>query len=143
MARRLTEAVAKEHVGADETELLALLESKAVDYAFLYRSTAEDHHLKAVALPPELNLGRPELDARYAEASVALKSGAVQGHAITYGITIPTAAAHPVEAELFLAFLVGPQGRRIQQTAGFRPLEHPRAHGAGKLPESLGAVGAR
>src|SRR5512140_2560750 len=38
-------------IAPDETELVALLESRAVDYAFVYRTTALDHHLKTVKLP--------------------------------------------------------------------------------------------
>ncbi|MGC4115660.1 MAG: extracellular solute-binding protein [Myxococcales bacterium] len=60
LATRLAQAVPKEHIGADETELLGFLESKAIDYAFLYRSTAEDHHLKFLELPAEINLDKPE-----------------------------------------------------------------------------------
>ncbi len=140
LAARLLQAVPKAHLGADETELLGFLEAKAVDYAFLYRSTAEDHHLKFLELPPELNLAKPELAAKYAEASaeVRMKSGptVLKGHPITYGITIPKGSASPDEATNFLAFLLGPRGRRLQQAAGFRPLERAVARGSG-VPAAL------
>jgi molybdate/tungstate transport system substrate-binding protein len=54
LSERLQAQCSKDHVVHDETELLALLESRSIDYAFLFRSTAEDHHLKVLALPPEI-----------------------------------------------------------------------------------------
>jgi molybdate/tungstate transport system substrate-binding protein len=62
---RLKSHCSKDHVVHDEAELLALLESRSIDYAFLFRSTAEDHHLKILHLPPEINLSRQDQSARY------------------------------------------------------------------------------
>ena len=144
LAARLVQAVPKEHVGADETELLGLLESKAIDYAFLYRSTAEDHRLKFLELPPEINLAKPELAARYAETSteVKMKEGTVtlKGHPITYGVTIPTNAPNAAEAERFLTFLLGSRGQQVQRTAGFQPIARAAVSGAGTVPGPLRSV---
>ena len=43
----------------DEVELVTLLETRAIDYAFLLRSTAEDHHLKITSLPEQAVAGWP------------------------------------------------------------------------------------
>jgi molybdate/tungstate transport system substrate-binding protein len=40
-----------------------------------------------------------------------------QGERIGYGITIPGNAPHPKDAELFIAFLLSPEGRAIMQQA--------------------------
>jgi hypothetical protein len=40
---------------------MTLLETRAIAYAFLLRTTAEDHHLKITALPPDQNLSQPAL----------------------------------------------------------------------------------
>jgi molybdate/tungstate transport system substrate-binding protein len=147
LAQKLTAAVPAQGLAADETELMSQLEAKAVDYAFLYRSTAEDHRLKMVALPPELNLGHRELDERYtaAELEVKMKTGGsnqLRGHAITYGLTVPTAAANRAEAERFVAFLIGPEGQQIQTKAGFRPVAPAEVRPAERLSPALRALTA-
>jgi molybdate/tungstate transport system substrate-binding protein len=130
----------------DEAEVLGLLESRAIDYAFLFRSTAEDHHLKITALPPEQNLSRPELAARYATASVdvRMKQGDGKAHItggpVTYGLTIPSNAPHAAEAEKFVAMLLGEPGRQLLQRRGFRPVTPPRCQPCTALPESLSSA---
>ena len=128
LAQKLIAAVPAAQMAADETELLGRLEARAIDYAFLYQSTAEDHRLKIVALPPEVNLGYPKLAVSYRAAAfeVRMKQGSgkslLRAHPITYGLTIPDGAPHPGEAERFVAFLLGPRGQVLQRAAGFAPL---------------------
>ena len=43
------------------------------------------------------------------------------GDQIGYGITVPTNALHPDEAALFIAFLLGDEGRAIMED-NFHPL---------------------
>ncbi|HEY3352390.1 MAG TPA: substrate-binding domain-containing protein [Polyangia bacterium] len=141
---RLVARCAREHVAPDETELLALLESRAVDYAFVYRSTAEDHHLKITALPDACSLGRRELAASYAaaEVEVRMRQGAgptrVRGGPITYGLTIPKDAPNPAGARRFVALLLGASGRQTLERSGFRPLVPAAARGA--LPGELAGL---
>ena len=40
----------------DIAELVSLLQTRAIDYAFLFRSMAEEHHLKTIRLPKNINL---------------------------------------------------------------------------------------
>jgi hypothetical protein len=85
----------------DENELVALLEAKAIDYAFLYASTAEDHRLKVTRLSDATNLSRLALRASYAKASVEvhLKTGEpatrLVGRPITYGLAVLSSAPSP------------------------------------------------
>lgn len=95
-----------------ETDLLALLETKTIDYIFLYRSVAEQHGLKWVTLPDKINLKKPEMKDRYARASVEL-TGETPGMVITqrgepmvYGVAIPGNAPNPNAALAFVAFLL-------------------------------------
>jgi len=140
---RLSAQCSKEHVTHDEAELLALLESRAIDYAFLFRSTAEDHHLKILALPPEINLSRPDLASRYARAEVEIrmKQGdgrrRVQGGPASYGLVIPKQAPHPEAAARFAAFLLGEEGRRLLVRRGFRPMDKPHCDPCAGLPSLL------
>jgi molybdate/tungstate transport system substrate-binding protein len=143
LSTKLQARCSADHVTHDEAELLSLLESRAVDYAFLFRSTAEDHHLKVLALPPEINLSRQDMAERYAAARVFVRMKRAQGPArlvgapVTYGLTIPNHAPHKVEAAKFAAFLFGEQGRRLFAQRGFRPLNPVRCNPCDELPADL------
>jgi molybdate/tungstate transport system substrate-binding protein len=124
LADRLRARCAVEHVAPDEEELVQKLEARAIDYAFVYRSTAETHHLKITPLLPEVNLSRPGFAPRYAAAAVQLRlssgsSKTMRGRPIVYGLTIPTGASNPQGARHFIAFLLSDRGRRIFERAGF------------------------
>lgn len=146
LTARLSGLCAKEQVTHDEAELLTLLEARAVDYAFLFRSTAEDHHLKITALPAEQNLSQPELAAQYASASVEvrMKQGEgktrITGGPITYGLTIPANAPHAAEARSFIAALLGDGGRRLLARRGFRPAQPAWCGPCTTLPAELSSL---
>lgn len=146
LAARLAARCADGHVVSDETELVALLEARAVDYAFLYRSTAEDHRLKITALPPEASLGDPRLAAAYAraEVEVRMRTGAprerVRGAPLLFGLSIPRGAPSPEGALLLAAFLLGEEGRAALARAGFRPVVPPASATPGRIPPALGPV---
>ena len=125
-------------------QLIALLESGDLDYAFEYESVIQQHGLKLVQLPPALNLGEADQASSYGKVAVKLDfqrfasvKPEFQGEQIGYGITIPSGALHPTEAEQFIAFLLSPEGRKIME-ANAHPLFDPlTADGYDLLPESL------
>jgi molybdate/tungstate transport system substrate-binding protein len=125
-------------------QLLALLESGDLDYAFEYESVIQQHGLKLVRLPDSLNLGAPEQNASYGRVSVKLDfqrfasiKPEFNGEQIGYGVTIPSSAAHPKEAAQFIAFLLGPEGRKIMK-ADYHPLLNPvTANGYENVPPEL------
>jgi molybdate/tungstate transport system substrate-binding protein len=137
---------AREHVVHDEAEVLALLESRAVDYAFLFRSTAEDHHLKVLSLPPELNLSRQDLAAHYASARVEVRmkrgqgSTTVTGAPVVYGLTIPSQASHAELAARFVEFLLSEAGTKLLLRRGFHPILPATCEPCTGLPGLLGRV---
>jgi molybdate/tungstate transport system substrate-binding protein len=137
LADRLAAGVAREHVAPDETELLALLEARAVDYAFLYRSSAEDHHLKITALPEACNLSRRDQAARYAAVQTSVRGKPVRGAPVTYGVTIPTSAPQPAAAARLVGLLLGEEGGRLLENAGFHPLRPAPCRGCAALPAAL------
>jgi molybdate/tungstate transport system substrate-binding protein len=145
LAAPLRGACAANHVVPDEAELVALLEARAIDYAFVYRSTAEDHRLKLVELPAEVNLSRRELAKRYAEAKVEvrLKTGepkvTLRGAPVVYGLSIPTNAPNPEAAKGFVSTLLSPQGRRIIERCGLRPLVPALTRHLEALPKEFAA----
>ena len=95
-----------------ETDLLALLEAKEIDYIFLYRSVAQQHGLKFIILPDEVNLKKAELADWYKTATTKLtgkKPGefiTIKGAPMVYGITIPKNAPNPELASKFVKFLL-------------------------------------
>ncbi|HEY3452485.1 MAG TPA: substrate-binding domain-containing protein [Myxococcales bacterium] len=122
-----------------EAELVGLLESRAADYVFLHRSTAEGHHLKVTALKPEWNLSRPELIDAYQTASL----GERRGRPILCGLTVPEAAVNPEGARRLLAALLSEPGRRALLRAGYRPLDPPVSGQWELLPEPARSLVAR
>jgi molybdate/tungstate transport system substrate-binding protein len=143
LSARLAARCAPEHVVSDESELVALLEARAIDYAFLYRSTAEDHRLKLTALPATVNLGRPELASTYAGAAVEVEmrlgapATSIRGAPLLYGLAIPRSARNAEGATLFAAFLLGEEGRAALGRAGFRAVVPAACAARGRLPPAL------
>jgi len=146
LAARLAAACAPEHVVSDESELVALLEARAVDYAFLYRSTAEDHRLPVVELPPAVNLSRADLAPAYALAEVEVRMRSseprvrIQGSPLVYGMAVPRSAPGAEGGLLLAAFLLGEEGRAALRRAGFRPLAPATSDAPERLPPALRAL---
>ncbi len=118
-----------------ETDLIAMLEAGQIDYLFIYRSVCEQHKMPYVKLPPQVNLGSPEYENFYSQAEVRItgkKPGTwiiKRGAPMIYGITIPRNAPNKEAAIAFVDFVLGPEGRRIIQRNGQRPLDPPQATG--------------
>lgn len=99
-----------------ETDLLALIETRNIDYLFIYRSVATQHHLKYIELPPGINLSKPELNDLYAGVRIKLsgktpkESIIQQGAAMVYGVTIVNQAPNRIAAEAYLAYFLSRKG---------------------------------
>lgn len=138
------------HIRPKEVDLLALLESNTLDYIFIYKSVADQHKLKYVALPDEINLKNPKLDSLYATVSVEVKGKKPgdkkiqKGEAMVYGITIPKDAPNMKVALAFVEFFLNKnKGMKIIEANGqpslipsFTPLYE-------KLPDSLKQFAAK
>ncbi len=126
-----------------ETDLLGLLESGEIDYVFIYRSVIQQHRLQMVALPPEVNLSSPDMEARYATAATTIsgsKPGETivqRGEAIVYSLTIPRGAPNRAAAEAYVSLLLSPRGQQILRDNGQAPIQPALVDGYHKLPDSL------
>jgi molybdate/tungstate transport system substrate-binding protein len=125
-------------------QLLALLESGDLDYAFEYESVIQQHGLKLLPLPDTLNLGSASQNDAYGKITVKLDfqrfaslKPEFQGEQIGYGITIPENAPHPDAAAQFIAFLLGPDGRKIMQDDHHPLFDSIDANGYDQLPPAL------
>jgi len=106
-----------------EVELISALESRNIDYYFIYGSVAVQHGHEFVELPPEINLGSEEYAETYRRVSVNLSSGSVStGKPIIYGITIPKTVQHKSEAISFVKTVIGEEGQKIFGDMGQQPI---------------------
>lgn len=134
----------KRFIRPKEVDLLALLETNTIDYIFLYRSVAEQHGLKYIALPDSINLGNPAFEDIYRTVSVEVRGTASGekikffGEPMVYAVTIPFMAPNPEIAEIFLQFLLHTEkGLRIMEVNDQPALAPCLADQMGKLPAKL------
>ena len=126
-------------------QLIALLESGDLDYAFEYESVIHQHGLNMLRLPESVNLGAENIDYGSVQVNLDFRRFATvkpefRGERIGYGITIPSNAPHPKEAALFIAFLLGPEGRTVME-ADYHPVFEPAlGDGYANIPAELQAL---
>jgi molybdate/tungstate transport system substrate-binding protein len=106
----------EKNIRPKSVELISLLQSGNMDYAWEYRSVAVQHDLRFVELDDHINLGNYRMDPFYKQAKVEVagkKPGETvtrTGKSITYGVTMIDDAPNPEAAELFLSYLFDPDG---------------------------------
>ena len=121
-------------------DLISLLESGALDYAFEYKSVAIQHNLRFVELPPAINLGNPNYDNFYNRVIIHILAGTEKEkeiimQSIVYGITIPKNALNRDLAVKFVKLLLSNKGRRIFENSGQPFLDIPIGYGS--VPKEL------
>jgi molybdate/tungstate transport system substrate-binding protein len=112
--------------------LLSLLEAGGIDYAFEYKSVADEHHLRWIPLPTAINLGSQEAIDQY--STVRVDPGVQRfsvigaeriGTPIVYAATVPSTAPHPAAAADFAAALINATGEgRPNWPTPLSPVEH-------------------
>jgi len=137
----------KENVRPKSVELISLLESGNMDYAWEYRSVAVQHDLKFIELDDHINLGNYKMDPFYAQAKVEVtgkKPGEMitrTGKSITYGVTLITDAPNKDAAVAFLAYMLDAEGGlAILKDMGqppFIPARVPTQEMHDALPDAL------
>lgn len=118
----------KENIRPKEVELIALLQTGNMDYAWEYHSVAVQHGLKFVELPDQINLGNYKYDDFYKQAEVKLtgkEPGSIvreKGKSCTYGVTLLKDAPNRKAAITFLEYLLDPkEGLNILNEMGQPP----------------------
>jgi len=139
LAAKLRASIPQKNIRGDSTQLLALLSAGEIDYAWEYRSVAEQHHLKFLRLPKEINLSDPSLAAGYKTACIDLHhAGQIQrqcGRPILYAVSIAADAPHPEAAAQFVQALYGDAGRNALQSAFQQPLPAQIGGNASAAPD--------
>ncbi len=106
----------KENIRPKSVELVSLLQTGNMDYAWEYLSVAVQHGLKYILFPDEINLGNYQFDEFYSQAVVKVtgkKPGTfmdMKGGSVTYGITMIKDAPNAKAATAFLRHMLDPQG---------------------------------
>ncbi|WP_297523754.1 tungstate ABC transporter substrate-binding protein WtpA [Thermococcus sp.] len=120
-----------------ETDLTGLVESGSLDYFFIYKSVAEQHHLRYITLPDEINLGDFGKADYYARVSITLGSTGktVRAKPIVYGVTVLKDAPHRDLALKFLKFWLGKEGKEVFEENHQDFLNPPVAFG--NVPEEI------
>jgi molybdate/tungstate transport system substrate-binding protein len=145
--QRLIDSRPKENIRPKSVELVALLQTGNMDYAWEYRSVAVQHELKFVELPDQINLGNYKYNSFYKQAVVELtgkEPGTTvkkKGKSCTYGITLIKDAPNFEAATTFLKYMLDPRGGlKILKEMGqppFIPCRVPTAKMKAILPPEL------
>jgi molybdate/tungstate transport system substrate-binding protein len=144
LAAALLQSANPRNMRPKEIELVALLESGDLDYAWFYESMARATGVRYVRLPASVDLGSSDHRDTYATSSVrvigssASDTVTMQGAPIRYAFSIPVKASHPALGERFAAFLLT-DGRKALEGAFLSTLPNPDASGTG-VPEVVQAT---
>ncbi|MDD3618642.1 MAG: tungstate ABC transporter substrate-binding protein WtpA [Desulfobulbaceae bacterium] len=118
----------QENVRPKSVELVTLLQTGNMDYAWEYLSVAVQHGLKYVVLPEEINLGNYKHDEYYSQAVVKVTGKQpgefmdMKGDSVTYGVTLIKDAPNKEAATAFLKYMLDPNGGlKVLQEQGQPP----------------------
>lgn len=130
LAAKLEQAAGPGNMRPKSADLVALLQTGNLDYAWEYESVARRLGLRYVVLPPEVDLGEPSLAATYATARVEIpaRSPGADGHSsapivmigapIVFGAGVPADAPNAEAGHAFITYLMSPAGRSILDSYG-------------------------
>jgi molybdate/tungstate transport system substrate-binding protein len=141
LAAALEKAAPPRNMRPKEIELIALLESGDLDYAWFYESMARASGVRHVRLPAAIDLSSIDDSATYATASVRVIAASardtisMRGAPIRYAFSIPVKANHPALGERFATFLLT-DGRKVLEGAFLSTLPDPDAVGT-SVPEAI------
>lgn len=132
----------KNYIRPKEVDLLAILESKNIDYIFIYRSVAIQHGLKYISLPNQINLGNNFYKHEYTLSKVEIKGKKPgekilqTGEPMIYSFTIPNNSPNRNIAEIFAKYFLE-KGLVIMEKHGQPKIIKPKIENFNKLPEIL------
>ena len=133
----------RDFIRPKEVDLIALIETNAIDYMFQYKSVAIQHGLSYIELPDEINLSDPAKTGIYKSVSIDVtgsKPGTkmkVTGDYINYSITVPDNAPQKNEAIDFLCYMLSEEGLDIFRKNGQNPIIPFSTEQPDKIPSKL------
>ena len=137
----------QKNIRPKSVELVNLLKTGNMDYAFEYLSVAIQHELDYVTFDDHINLGNYKYDGFYKTAEIKVTgkepgtSITKKGKSCTYGVTLIKDAPNREAAVAFLEYLLSPDhGLKVLEEMGqppFIPCRIPSEEMAGQLPAEL------
>ena len=133
----------RDFIRPKEVDLIALLESHAIDYMFQYKSVAIQHGLKYIELPDEINLSDPLKDGLYNTVSIDVTGSKpnekikVKGTYINYSLSVLANAPHRDAAIDFICFLLSDEGLEIFSKNGQNPIIPFSTEQPDKIPAKI------
>ena len=140
----------KKNIRPKSVELVNLLKTGNMDYAWEYLSVAVQHGLKYIQLNDHINLGNYKYDQFYKQAKVKVtgkkpgKFKTKNGKSCTYGITMIKECKNPEAAKAFLEYMLSPQGglKTLEEMGQppFIPCRVPTKGMKELLPENIASL---
>ena len=106
-----------------EASLMSRLEAGQIDATIGYASAAFSHHLPTIALPAEIDLAQPALQASwYAKAGFTLPSGKkLEAQPLVFYAAVPANAKQPALGRAFVELLKSAPGQQALRERGYDP----------------------
>lgn len=136
------------NVRPKSADLVALLQSGTIDYAFAYESVARSSGLRFHRLSRAVDLGEPTLANEYAAASVRVPANArgdsvtLVGAPVRHALAVPVRAPHPLLGDSLARFLLSARGLAVMRAAGLETAEPPALFGSAQATTRLLAPAA-
>jgi len=130
-------------IRSKSVDLIALLQSGDLDYAFEYDSVAKQQNLRYISLPVKINLSSKEFESYYAQARVSIKGAEpgetvnLVGEPILYAVTIPLNFYDQKLALSWVEFMLGDRGIAAMESTGQGIIRPAVASDKTKIPEAL------
>jgi molybdate/tungstate transport system substrate-binding protein len=127
LAHALARSAPLRNVRPKSADLIALVQTGNLDYAWGYESVALDAGLPYVILPPQINLGDSADSTFYATAATHVAGATprdtvvMRGEPIVYGIASPRHPPHGDIGARFITFLMSPTGQTILRRQHLTP----------------------
>jgi len=119
-------------------ELVSMVQSGGLDYAWEYLSVAKQNNLNYVSLSDAINLSSIEFEDTYKKVQVITSDGnAKTGKPIVYGITVPVNAPHPEWGAKFVEYVINSNGQDIFEGDGQPPIVPAVAYEIQEVPDNL------
>jgi molybdate/tungstate transport system substrate-binding protein len=121
--RRFTLRLDPRWIRPKSSELVALLETGNLDFAFLYKSSAIQNNLAYLTLPPQVSLGEAAYAEAYSRAFVRVggrtrdSSMEIRGAPIQYGLAVILESN--IWAQRFVEFLLSPESEKLYREMGY------------------------
>lgn len=118
-------------------ELVSMVQSGGLDYAFEYSSVAKQHELMYLDLPAEIDLSDVNYADTYLRVKIDLTSGSNTGTPIVYGVTMPKNAPNPELAAEFIEYMIDDEGGQTFADLGQPPVSPGLVNDLDLVPETL------